>query len=146
MNQLYNLILIVKERDDEKAKELKVKEYKFMCETEEEKIEWVLVITNAMKKLNNEKVLKKEEKLDIKVRKKIIHDLFKFPDINGETTYMRKKVLAAMNNENYFKPSARKIEADKKKALQEEEERKIREKIEMEIVNLLMIKINRNLV
>ena len=125
-------LMIVKERDDEKAKELKVKEYKFMCETEEEKIEWVLVITNAMKKLNNEKVLKKEEKLDIKVRKKIIHDLFKFPDINGETTYMRKKVLAAMNNENYFKPSARKIEADKKKALQEEEERKIREKIEME--------------
>ena len=114
-------LMIVKEKEDEKGKEIKAKEYKFMCETEEEKIGWVMAITNSMKKVNNDKILKNEEKLDIKVRKKIIHDLFKLPDINTENTYMRKKVLDAINNENYFKPSRRKIEADKKKALKEEE-------------------------
>ena len=125
-------LMIVKEQEDEKGKKIKAKEYKFMCETEEEKIGWVMAITNSMKKVNNAKILKNEEKLDIKVRKKVIHDLFKLPDINTENTYMRKKVLDAINNENYFKPSPRKIEADKKKALKEEEERKKREKLEME--------------
>ena len=124
-------LMIVKE-SDETGKIFKAKEYKFMCESEEQKIEWVLAITNSMKKLNNSKILKKEEKLDIKIRKKIIHDLFKLPEINKETTYMRKKVLESMNNENYFKPSQRKIEADRKKALKEEEERKRQEKLEIE--------------
>ena len=124
-------LMIVKE-SDEAGKIFKAKEYKFMCESEEQKIEWVLAITNSMKKLNISKILKKEEKLDIKIRKKIIHDLFKLPEINKENTYMRKKVLDAMNNENYFKPSQRKIEADRKKALKEEEEKKRQEKLEIE--------------
>ena len=124
-------LMIVKE-EDEKKKEIKAKEYKFMCETEEEKIEWVLAITNSMKKLNNAIILKNETKLDIKVRKKVIYDLFKLPEISSQTTYMRNKVLEEINNENFFKPSQRKIEADRKKALKLEEERKRQEKLEME--------------
>ena len=116
---------------DEKGKS-KCKEYKFMCESEEEKLEWIFAITNSMKKVKNAKILSNQQKIDIKIRKKVIHDLFKLPDINKDKGYMRNKVLEALNNENYFKPSQRKIEADKKKAIKEEEERKKREKLEME--------------
>ena len=116
---------------DEKGRE-KVKEYKFMCETEEEKLDWIFAISNSMKRVKQKNVASNQYKTEIKVRKKVIHDLFKLPDINGDTTYMRKKVLEAMNGENFFKPSQRKIEADKKKAIKEEQERKRKEKEEIE--------------
>ena len=122
--------LRVKE-EDEKGN-IKAKEYKFMCESEEEKVEWISAITKCMKKVKNAQLLKKEEKLDIKIRKKVIQDLFKLPEIHTINTYMRNKVLDAMNNENYFKPSQRKIESDRRKALKEEEERKKQEKLEIE--------------
>ena len=129
-------LIRVKEKEEEnvkdKKKEIKVKEYKFMCESEEEKVQWILAITNSMKKMKNSKILKKEGKLDIKPRKKIIHDLFKLPEINKDTIYMRKKVLEEMKDEHFFSPSQRKIEADKKRKEKEEEERKRKEKEEIE--------------
>ena len=85
-----------------------------------------------MKKVKNSEISKNEGKLNIKVRKKLIHDLFKFPDINKNLAYMREKVLKSMENENYFQPSQRKIEADRRKAIAEEEERKRKEKEEIE--------------
>ena len=59
-------------------------------------------------------------KLEIVVRKKIITDYFNLPDFDKDQNYMKKKVLEEMNNENYFQPSLRKIEALKKKAKREE--------------------------
>ena len=124
-------LMRVKE-EEEKTKTISKKEYKFKCETEEEKVAWIFAITNSMKKIKNSDVSKNEQKLNIKVRKKIIHDLFKFPDINLNLAYMREKVLKSMENENYFPPSQRKIEADKRKAIEAEEERKRKEKEEIE--------------
>ena len=117
---------------DEKGKEIKAKEYKFMCESEEEKLDWIFAITNSMKKVKQSNIAHNQQKLEIKIRKKVIHDLFKLPEINKDNTYMRKKVLEKMTEENYFKPSQRKIEADKKKAIKEEQERKRKEKEEIE--------------
>ena len=111
---------------------LESKEYKFKCETEEEKVDWIFAITNSMKKVKNSKISKNEEQLNIKIKKKVIHDLFKFPDINKNISYMKEKVLKSMENENYFEPSQRKIEANSKKAIEKEEERKRKEKEEIE--------------
>ena len=124
-------LMRVKE-EEEKTKIMSTKEYKFKCETEEEKVAWIFAITNSMKKVKNSAVSKNETKLNIKVRKKLIHDLFKFPDINKNLAYMREKVLKSMEKENYFQPSQRKIEADRKKAIEAEEERKRKEKEEIE--------------
>ena len=120
-------LMRVKE-EEEKTKLFTIKEYKFKCETEEEKVAWIFAITNSMKKVKSSEESKNETKLNIKVRKKIIHDLFKFPDINKNLAYIREKVLKSMENENYFQPSPRKIEADRQKAIREEEERKRKEK------------------
>ena len=124
-------LMRVKE-EEEKTKLFTIKEYKFKCETEEEKVAWIFAITNSMKKVKSSEESKNETKLNIKVRKKIIHDLFKFPDINKNLAYIREKVLKSMENENYFQPSPRKIEADRQKAIREEEERKRKEKEEIE--------------
>ena len=76
-----------------------------------------------MKKLHkiNEKV--NDNKLEIPVRKKIITDYFNLPGIDKDLLFMRKKVLEEMNNENYFQPSLRKIEALRRKQKREEKER-----------------------
>ena len=71
-------------------------------------------------------------KLEIVVRKKIITDYFNLPDFDKDLKYMKKKVLEEMNNENYFQPSLRKLEALRKKAKREEKERKRKEKEEAE--------------
>ena len=136
-------MMIVKEDDldesvDEKAKKKSSdaggKIYKFACQTDEEKREWVTAITNEMKRLKKkgEEKTNIQNKLEIPVRKKIITDYFNLPDFDKDTKYMRKKVLEEMNNENYFQPSLRKIEALKKKAKREEKERKRKEKEEAE--------------
>ena len=64
------------------------------------------------------------------MRKKIITDYFDLPNFDKDLKYMEKKVLEEMNNENYFQPSLRKIEALKKKAKRQEKERKRKEKEE----------------
>ena len=128
-----NLKFLMRVKEEEEKTKVKIsKEYKFKCETEEEKVAWIFAITNSMKKVKNSQISKNEQKLNIKVRKKIIHDLFKLPDINKNLVYMREKVLKSMENENFFQPSQRKIEADRKKAIAAEEERKRKEKEEIE--------------
>ena len=128
-----NLKFLIRVKDEEEKTKTKItKEYQFKCETEEEKVAWIFAITNSMKKMKNSQTSQNEQKLNIKVRKKIIHDLFKLPDINKNLVYMREKVLKSMESENFFPPSQRKIEADKKKAIEEEEERKRKEKEEIE--------------
>ena len=137
-------MMIVKESDDnideedekekKKAKEAGGKIYKFACQTDEEKREWVTAITTEMKRLKKQSEENKDvkNKLEIPVRKKIITDYFDLPNFDKDLKYMKKKVLEEMNNENYFQPSLRKIEALKKKAKREEKERKRKEKEELE--------------
>ena len=120
----------VKETDEKGKAILKV--YKFQCESEEEKVAWIFAITNSMKKVKNSQISKNSQKTTIKLRKKIIHDLFDLPDISQNITHMKKQVLVSMKDETYFKPSPRKIEADRQKAIKEEEERKRKEKEEIE--------------
>ena len=126
-------MMIVKESengedDGEGKKEGGGKVYKFSCQSDEEKVAWVSAITAEMKKLHkiNEKV--NDNKLEIPVRKKIITDYFNLPGIDKDLLFMRKKVLEEMNNENYFQPSLRKIEALRRKQKREEKERKRKEK------------------
>ena len=129
-----NLEESVDEKAKKKDKDAGGKIYKFACQTDEEKREWVTAITNEMKRLKKkgEEKTNIQNKLEIPVRKKIITDYFNLPDFDKDTKYMRKKVLEEMNNENYFQPSLRKIEALRKKAKREEKERKRREKEEAE--------------
>ena len=122
------------EKEKKKAKEAGGKIYKFACQTDEEKREWVTAITTEMKRLKKQSEENKDvkNKLEIPVRKKIITDYFDLPNFDKDLKYMKKKVLEEMNNENYFQPSLRKIEALKKKAKREEKERKRKEKEELE--------------
>ena len=119
--------------DGENRAESGGKVYKFACESDEEKNGWVSAITNEMKRLKKgEEKGNNNNRLEILERKKIIIDYFNLPEINRDIYYMKKKVLEEMNNENYFKPSLRKIEALRRKEKREEKERKIREKEEKE--------------
>ena len=122
------------EKDKKKAGDAGGKIYKFSCQTDEEKREWVTAITNEMKRLKKigEEKTNIQNKLEIPVRNKIITDYFNLPDFNKDQKYMKKKVLEEMNNENFFQPSLRKIEALRKKAKREEKERKRKEKEEAE--------------
>jgi hypothetical protein len=124
----------VDEKEKKKTKEAGGKIYKFACQNDDEKREWVIAITNEMKRLKKQSEVKKDvkNKLEIPVRKKIITDYFNLPNFDKDLKYMKKKVLEEMNNENYFQPSLRKIEALKKKAKREEKERKRKEKEEAE--------------
>ena len=65
------------------------------------------------------------------VLKRII-DYFNLPDINSDIYYMKKKVLEEMNNELFFQPSLRKIEALRRRQKREEKERKRKQKEEEE--------------
>ena len=69
-------------------------------------------------------------KLEITVRKKIITDYFNLPDFDKDTRYMKKKVLEEMNNENYFQPSLRKLEALRKKQKGKKKKGKEKKKVE----------------
>ena len=120
------------EEDGENEKEVGGKVYKFACQSDEEKNEWVFAITQEMKRIKMIVDKKNENKLQVPVRKKIIIDYFNLDEINKDNDYMRTKVLEEMNDENYFKPSLRKIEALRRKQKREEKERKKKEKEEEE--------------
>ena len=119
--------------DGENKAELGGKVYKFACQSDEEKNGWVSAITNEMKRLKKgDEKGNNNNRLEILERKKIIIDYFNLPEINKDIYYMKKKVLEEMENENYFKPSLRKIEALRRKQKREEKERKLKEKEEKE--------------
>ena len=115
--------------EDEKSKEFNGKVYKFACETDEDKNNWVNAITKEMKRLKKLEE-KRNYKLEIPTRKKVIKDYFTFPEINRDINYMKKKVLEEMNREDFFKPSRRKMEAMRKKKLKEQKEKNEQKKNE----------------
>lgn len=82
----------------------KGKVYKFCLETEKEKENWMKVITQEMKKIKGESNKSMEIYLEIKPKKKVIHDYFKLPEIGKERLVFKDKILSLMKNEIYFKP------------------------------------------
>ena len=116
-------LMVIGEGNDEKGN-AQGKIYKFACNTEEEKQEWVNAITNEMKRLKGEIENKNETKLELKLKKKYIKDLFKLKNIGSDRTYIKNKTLESMENETFFKLSEKKIKEMKMKKLKEEEEKK----------------------
>ena len=101
-----------------KASDLSGKIYKFKCEDEETKNKWMSVLTQEINKYKEEKT--KTNILEIPLRKKEIIDHFNLPEIGKDVYFMRNQIIQEMKTENYFKPSLRKIEIEKRKKLKQE--------------------------
>ena len=84
--------------------DFKRKIYKFSCKTNDERNKWIDEIEKEMKKLKNEGD-NNTYKLEIPIKKKVINDYEKLPEMNKDFNYMRKKVLEYMMNEKFFKHS-----------------------------------------
>ena len=94
-------MMIVSDGSKDKGGKNSGKVYKFSCVSEDEKQKWMNAITNEMKKLRGE--LKKEEnKIEMKIKKKVITDLFKLPDVGKDRLYMKTRTRSLMQKETYF--------------------------------------------
>jgi len=112
--------------------DLNGKVYKFKCKDEETKNKWLAAINQEMERIKDEKEKTNVNTIEIKLRKKEIVDHFNLPEIGKDIYSMRREILEEMSKENYFQPSARKIEAEKKKKLKEENDKKKKELEEIE--------------
>ena len=126
-------ILTINEKED-------IKDYKFKCDTEEEKNIWVRAIKREMNKVKNENENEIKQKIEIKPRKKIINDLSKLQNIKRDGIYIEAKVLGSLSGEDFFKFTPEKFEKDKKenkkKIEEEKKELKKIEKLEKEKIKL----------
>ena len=91
--------------------------YKFKCQDEETKNKWMSVLTQEISKFKEQGEKRNINILEIKLRKKEIIDHFNLPEIGKDIYFMRNQIIQEMKNENYFKPSLRKIENEKRKKL-----------------------------
>ena len=101
--------------------DFKRKIYKFSCKTNDERNKWIDEIEKEMKKLKNEGD-NNTNKLEIPIKKKVITDYEKLPEMNKDFNYMRKKVLEYMMNEKFFKHSPKGLKNAKNNAGQIENE------------------------
>jgi hypothetical protein len=76
--------------------------YKFLCETEEKAQQWIEALNSEFKKYNGER--KFEQILEVKLKKKVIVDFYKLPNIHLEKANMKKNIEEQMSLENYFPP------------------------------------------
>ncbi|MCQ2815916.1 MAG: hypothetical protein MJ252_01500 [archaeon] len=81
--------------------------YKFKCKTEEEKTNWISAITTEMKTFHGEQKIQ-QAKVSLKLKKKVIKDLFELPDVGKDRSYMKTRTQAAMKNEDFFPPVVKK--------------------------------------
>ena len=109
-----------------------INEYKFKCNSEEEKIKWVKAITRAMKKVQKENEIQIKEKIEVKQRKKIINDFFNLPNIKNDGVYIEEKVMGSLAGEDFFKMTPEKIERIRKENKKKIEEEKKLKKLEKE--------------
>lgn len=78
--------------------------YKFKTETEDEKNKWIQVINSEISKLSKENNEKRYENIiEIKLKKKIIEDLYNLPKIQDGKDYIIKITEEALLKEGYFK-------------------------------------------
>ena len=112
---------IVVGAEGEKAEnDLTGKVYKFKCKDEETKNQWLSVLKQEINKYKEQGERPNVNILEIKLRKKEIIDHFNLPEIGKDVYFMRNQIIEEMKHENYFQPSLRKIENDKKKKLKEQ--------------------------
>lgn len=103
-------LMIVKEDDSEKDKnkdkdkDIGGKVYKFSVSNETIKEEWVMALTNEMKRLKGQEYKSQEALLEIKPKKKVITDLLKIPEIGKDRSTLKININNAIVQENYFKP------------------------------------------
>ncbi len=105
--------MMVIAEDEEKGKN-NGKVYKFACNSEEEKEGWINAITKEMKRLKGEQK-SSENKIEIKQKKKVIHDKFNLPDVGKDRSYMKTRTESLMKNETFFLPVDPKEKKSKKK-------------------------------
>ena len=67
------------------------KDYKFMCENDEIRDNWVNSINGEIKKLKKESKNKLENIFEVKLRKREINDLQNLPNIFSDKLYLKKK-------------------------------------------------------
>ena len=109
-------MMIVSDGSKDKGGKNSGKVYKFCCVSEDEKQKWINAITNEMKKLRGE--LKKEEnKIEMKIKKKVITDLFKLPDVGKDRLYMKTRTRSLMQKETYFPKIVKQKRVSKKNSL-----------------------------
>ena len=109
-------MMIVSDGSKDKGGKNSGKVYKFSCVSEDEKQKWMNAITNEMKKLRGE--LKKEEnKIEMKIKKKVITDLFKLPDVGKDRLYMKTRTRSLMQKETYFPKIVKQKRVSKKNSL-----------------------------
>ena len=97
-----------------------IREYKFKCNSEQEKESWMNVIAKVTNKYKKEKIIVKE-KIEIKEYKKVIEDFFNLPNIKVNEMYMQSKVLDSLENEDYFKKNSYRIKIPRKLSKNKEE-------------------------
>ena len=78
------------------------KDYKFMCENDEIRDNWVNSINGEIKKLKKESKNKLENIFEVKLRKREINDLQNLPNIFSDKLYLKKKIEDALLTENSF--------------------------------------------
>lgn len=78
------------------------KVYKFSCNTDEDKENWIKALNNELKRIKGDTLKKLENIFEVKLKKKIIQDFYELPNINAEKLYMKKKVEEAIKSETFF--------------------------------------------
>ena len=78
------------------------KVYKFTCTTEEERGNWIKSLNGEMKKLKGDSNKVVENLYEIKLKKKVIEDYYRLPNINAEKLNMKKRVDETIKTEKYF--------------------------------------------
>ena len=89
----------------------KEKIYKFKCENEAERDDWVKCLNAEIKRVNstcekNEKFY--EEFTEVKLKKKIIEDFFNLPKIQEGKDYIIRVTEKAIKEEGFFPPKPKK--------------------------------------
>jgi hypothetical protein len=112
--------IVVGAEGDKAENDLSGKVYKFKCKDEETKNQWLSVLKQEINKYKEQGERPNVNILEIKLRKKEIIDHFNLPEIGKDVYFMRNQIIEEMKHENYFQPSLRKIENDKKKKLKEQ--------------------------
>lgn len=88
--------------------------YKFDCGNEERKNEWINAINNELKKIKGRIERKVENVYQVKLRKKLIQDPFKFPNVTCDLNDIQSKANDIMSKEpEFFKDKKKKVETKK---------------------------------
>jgi len=96
------------------------KSYKFECDNDEKRDEWVKEITKEMNKVKGKVIERKNEiYYEVKLKKRVINDLYNLPHIFGDKMYMKNKVEQALLIEQNFELKPQKLSKEQKDSILE---------------------------